>query len=193
MCVSTAINIEDLRERARRRLPRVVFDYLDGGAEDEATLDGNRAAFRRWTFVPRVLPGSGSVDLTIELFGERLALPLIVGPTGLNGIFWRRADVLLARAAGAVGAAFTLSTASNSSLEDVAAAGPGGAGRDSGHPDDRQARARPAERLRARGPLHPRNRTGLRPEDRAGGPRVNGRTVAKSARDPDVDLERQAD
>lgn len=75
--------------------------------------------------MPRVLPGSGSVDLSIELFGERLALPLIVGPTGLNGIFWRRADVLLARAAGGAGAAFTLSTASNSSLEDVAAAGAG--------------------------------------------------------------------
>jgi (S)-mandelate dehydrogenase len=97
MRVSTAINVEDLRERARRRLPRVVFHYLDGGAEDETTLDGNRAAFRRWTFVPRVLPGSGSVDLSIELFGERLALPRIVGLTGLNGIFWRRADVLLAR------------------------------------------------------------------------------------------------
>jgi (S)-mandelate dehydrogenase len=122
---SSAINIADLRDLARRRLPRVVFDYLDGGAEDEATLAWNREAFGRWALVPRVLPGAASIDLSVELFGERLALPLIVGPTGLNGIFWPRADVLLARAAGAAGAAFILSTASNSSLEQVAAAGPG--------------------------------------------------------------------
>lgn len=125
MSVSTVINIADLRDLARRRLPRVVFDYLDGGAEDETTLEGNRAAFRRWAFVPRVLPGTGSVDLSVELFGDRLAVPLIVGPTGLNGIFWRGADVLLARAAAEAGAAFTLSTASNSSLEAVADAGAG--------------------------------------------------------------------
>ncbi|HEV8676847.1 MAG TPA: alpha-hydroxy acid oxidase [Methylomirabilota bacterium] len=125
MSLGTAINIADLRARARRRLPRVVFDYLDGGAEDETTLDGNRAAFRRWVLVPRVLPGTGSVDLSVELFGDRLPLPLIVGPTGLNGLFRRHADVLLARATGAAGAVFTLSTASNSSLEDVAATGPG--------------------------------------------------------------------
>ena len=122
---STAINIADLREAARRRLPRVVFDYLDGGAEDETTIAWNREAFGRWALVPRILPGVASIDLSADLFGERLGLPLIVGPTGLNGIFWPRADVLLARAAGAAGAAFTLSTASNSSLEDVAAAGPG--------------------------------------------------------------------
>jgi len=125
MRVPRAINIADLRERARRRLPRVAFDYLDGGAEDEATLDWNREAFHRWALVPRVLPGTGSVDLSVDLFGDRLALPLIVGPTGLNGIFWPRGDVLLARAAGAAGAGFALSTASNSPLEDVAAAGPG--------------------------------------------------------------------
>jgi (S)-mandelate dehydrogenase len=123
--VSAAINIADLRERARRRLPRVVFDYLDGGAEDETTLEWNRAAFRRWELVPRVLPGTGAVDLSVELFGERLGLPLIVGPTGLNGLFWHRADLLLARAAGEAGAGFALSTASNSSLEAVAATGPG--------------------------------------------------------------------
>jgi (S)-mandelate dehydrogenase len=125
MKTSRAINIADLRELARRRLPRVAFGYLDGGAEDETTLEWNRAAFRRRAFVPRALPGTGSVDLSVDLFGDRLALPLIVGPTGLNGLFWRRADVLLARAAAEAGVAFTLSTASNSSLEDVAAAGPG--------------------------------------------------------------------
>jgi (S)-mandelate dehydrogenase len=125
MNASSAINIADLRDLARRRLPRVVFDYLDGGAEDETTIAWNREAFGRWALVPRILPGVASIDLSADLFGERLGLPLIVGPTGLNGIFWPRADVLLARAAGAAGAAFTLSTASNSSLEDVAAAGPG--------------------------------------------------------------------
>jgi (S)-mandelate dehydrogenase len=125
MSLARAINIADLRTRARRRLPRVVFDFLDGGAEDETTLAWNRAAFRRWALVPRILPGGGAVDLSVELFGERLPLPLIVGPTGLNGIFRHRADVLLARAAGEAGAAFALSTASTTSLEDVALAGPG--------------------------------------------------------------------
>jgi (S)-mandelate dehydrogenase len=122
---TTAINIADLRVLARRRLPRVVFDYLDGGAEDETTLDWNTAAFRRWELVPRVLPGTGTVDLSVDLFGDRLELPLIVGPTGLNGLFWHGGDLVLARAASAAGAGFAQSTASNSSLEAVAATGPG--------------------------------------------------------------------
>jgi (S)-mandelate dehydrogenase len=125
MSLARAINIADLRRLAWRRLPRVVFDYMDGGAEDETTLRANRAAFGRWAFVPRLLPGIGTVDLSVELFDDRLPLPLIVGPTGVNGLFWPGADVLLARAAGEAGAAFALSTAGNSSLEEVAAAGPG--------------------------------------------------------------------
>ena len=65
MRAADAINVADLRALASRRLPRVVFDYLDGGAEDETTLDWNRAAFRRWALVPRVLPGTERSTLPV--------------------------------------------------------------------------------------------------------------------------------
>jgi (S)-mandelate dehydrogenase len=125
MNVATALSIADLRELARRRLPGVVFDYLDGGAEDEITLRWNRRAFRRYAFVPRVASGSGSPDLSITLFGEKLKVPLIVGPTGLNGIICHDADLALARAAERAGAAFALSTAANVAMESLAASAGG--------------------------------------------------------------------
>ena len=121
MRLDQAINVEDLRQAARARLPRVVFDYLDGGAEDEVTLAQNRAAFRQLALVPRITAGIDRPDLSVQLFGQRLALPLIVGPTGLNGIFWRGADSALARAAQAAGCGFALATAANESIESVAA------------------------------------------------------------------------
>lgn len=114
-----AINIEELRRQARRRLPRVVFDYIDGGAEDEVTLRRNREAFEAISFRPRVLTG-GEVDTTTTVFGEKLALPLIIAPTGLNGLLWHQGDLCLARAAAQAGAGFALSTASNLSLEEIA-------------------------------------------------------------------------
>jgi (S)-mandelate dehydrogenase len=102
---------------ARRRLPRVVFDYLDGAAEDEITLAQNRAAFRRYAFVPRVLSGSPPRDLAVTLFGQTLGVPWVVGPTGLNGILWLGADFALARAAERAGAAYAHATAANVALE----------------------------------------------------------------------------
>jgi (S)-mandelate dehydrogenase len=119
MNIDKAINIADLRRAARERLPRVVFEYLDGGAEDEITLARNRAAFEEVVFVPRVTSGHAKPDLSVSLFGDRLAMPIVVGPTGLNGIFWRGADLALARAAERFGAAFVLGTASNESIEAV--------------------------------------------------------------------------
>ncbi|MAS03927.1 MAG: alpha-hydroxy-acid oxidizing enzyme [Ahrensia sp.] len=113
------VNIDDLRRRARRRLPRVVFDYVDGGAEDETTLRRNREAFERISFRPRILAG-GEIDTATTLFGEKIALPLVVAPTGLNGLLWPKGDVCLARAAGRANVGFALSTASNTSLEDIA-------------------------------------------------------------------------
>ena len=123
MRIGEATSIADLRERASRRLPRVVFDYLDGGAEDEVTLAENRAAFRRYAFVPRVLPGSAVCDLSVTLFGDVVRVPWIVGPTGLAGLMWHEADLALARAAGRAGAIFTLSTASNVAMEALAGIG----------------------------------------------------------------------
>lgn len=119
MNIENAINIADLRRAARARLPRIVFEYLEGGAEDEITLARNRAAFEQVAFVPRIIAGHAKPDLSVTLFGDRLALPIVVGPTGLNGIFWRGADLALARAAERMGAAFTLGTASNESIEAV--------------------------------------------------------------------------
>ena len=117
--MTTAINIEDLRAQARRRLPRVVFDYLDGGAESEVTLRHNRSSFTNIVLTPRILKG-GSVDLTLELFGETYSKPFFIGPTGLNGLYWPQGDLHLAAAAERAGVGFTVSTASNTTLEEIA-------------------------------------------------------------------------
>lgn len=121
MRLDDAFNIADLAARARRRLPRVVWDYLDGGAEDEVSLRENRAAFARYNFEPRVLAGAVHRDQSVTLFGRKLASPFLIGPTGLNGLFWPDGDLALARAAAARGIGFVLSTASNNSLEVVSA------------------------------------------------------------------------
>jgi (S)-mandelate dehydrogenase len=120
MRIADSINIADLRAMACRRLPRVAFDYLDGGAEDEVTLARNRAAFRRYAFVPRILSGAAPRDLSVTLFGQAQKAPWVVGPTGLNGIFWHGADLALARAAERAGAVYAHATAANVALEDVA-------------------------------------------------------------------------
>jgi (S)-mandelate dehydrogenase len=120
MATSNAINIADLQERARARLPRVVFDYMDGGAEDETTLSANREAFKDWRLNSRLVTGHVGRDLSTTVLGQKIALPFLIGPTGLNGLHWKGADLALARAAAAAGTIFTLSTASTSSLEAVA-------------------------------------------------------------------------
>ncbi len=119
------VNIADLAALARRRLPRIIFDFMDGGAEDERTLRANGSAFERFCFKPRILTGNSERDLSINLFGEQLAAPYLIGPTGLNGIYWPDGDLALSRAASDAGIAFALSTASNNSLEQVARDSPG--------------------------------------------------------------------
>jgi isopentenyl diphosphate isomerase/L-lactate dehydrogenase-like FMN-dependent dehydrogenase len=119
------VNIDDLRKRARRRLPRAIFDYVDGGAEDEFTLRANRAGFRRYTFSPRVLVDVSERDQSTTVLGERLAAPLILAPTGFTGMLWPRGEILAARAAARKGLVYTLSTMSICSLEQVAEAAPG--------------------------------------------------------------------
>ena len=125
MHFSEAINIEDLRTIARRRLPRFVFDYVDGGAEDERTLRTNCAAFARLRFRPRTLADVSRRDLAAPLLGQPAAMPVVVGPTGLNGLCWRDGDLALARAAAAAGLPFATSTVSMSFVEDVAREAPG--------------------------------------------------------------------
>jgi len=119
------VTIEDLRRRARRRLPRAVFDYIDGGAEEEVTLRANRQAFERVQFRPRALVDCGTPDLSTTVLGQRLRCPLILAPAGLVGLFWPNGETAAARAAARFGTIFSLSTVSVASLEEVAASGSG--------------------------------------------------------------------
>jgi L-lactate dehydrogenase (cytochrome) len=120
-----ALNIEDLRQAARRRVPRVVFDYIDGGADAEITLRENCRAFDRVTFRPRcaVPPTAGEVGTTVA--GCKLAMPLILGPVGSSRMFHPGGEPAAAAAAGKAGLAYVLSTLSGSRMEDVKAASSG--------------------------------------------------------------------
>jgi L-lactate dehydrogenase (cytochrome) len=119
------ITIDDLRRRARRRLPRAVFDFIDGGAEDELTLRRNEAALKQITFRPRVLVDTEARDQSVTVLGQRLSSPLILAPTGLCGMAAPRGEILSARASLNAGVLFTLSSMSAVSIEDTAAAVPG--------------------------------------------------------------------
>jgi (S)-mandelate dehydrogenase len=115
------LSIEELQGVARRRLPAFVLEYLEGGAEDEVTLRRNREIFERIAFVPRTLVDVSHRDMSVEVFGDRLRLPIAIGPTGANGLFARDGDLALARAAKAHGIPFVQSTVSTLRLETVAA------------------------------------------------------------------------
>ncbi|MDK3017056.1 alpha-hydroxy acid oxidase [Pseudodonghicola flavimaris] len=116
-----AVEIRDLREMARRRLPALVFEYLEGGAEEEITLRRNRTAFDRIGLMPRLLRPVGGTTLAGDLLGAPVPIPMAVAPTGFNALLWPRGDVALARAAAAAGLPFVQSTVSNDPLEQVAA------------------------------------------------------------------------
>lgn len=117
--------VKDYRALARKRLSRFAFDYLDGGAEDGEALTRNLAAWQAVLFNPRALRDVSQVDASVELFGRKCAMPVLVGPTGLNGLYWPRAEEVLARAARDAGVPFVLSTASTSLIEDVREASDG--------------------------------------------------------------------
>jgi (S)-mandelate dehydrogenase len=119
--LSRAVNIEDLRRLAQRRLPRAIFDFFDGGAEDEVTLRGNRAAFERVRLLPKVLVDVANVDMAVDLLGAPSKLPLAIGPTGGIGAGRPGADLALARTAKAFGIPYTLATPATASIERVAA------------------------------------------------------------------------
>jgi L-lactate dehydrogenase (cytochrome) len=110
---------------ARRRLPRGVFDYIDGGAEDEHTMAENAAAFRRIGFHPRVLQGVGSPDPSTTLLGAPLTIPLVLAPTGFTRIADPEGELAVARAAERAGLPYTLSTLGTRSIEEIAEASGG--------------------------------------------------------------------
>ena len=115
-----AADVSDLRRLSRRRLPRGVFDYIDGGAEDELSMGRNVEAFRRLEFAPRVLAGVAEVDPSTTLLGHRLPLPLVLGPTGFTRIVTPGGELDVARAAARAGVPYTLSTLSTRSIQEVA-------------------------------------------------------------------------
>ncbi len=119
--LSRTLCIADLREIARRRVPNFAFEYVEGGAEDEATLRANRTAFEAWRFVPQTLVDTTDRHHRVTLFGKESRAPLIIAPTGMNGILNADGDIGLARAAAKAGIPFSLSTVSTTRLEDVAA------------------------------------------------------------------------
>src|SRR6266705_3954651 len=119
--VPRVINIEDLRRAAKRRLPRVVFDYVDGGAEAERTLRANNRAFETVTLRPRCAVATPVCGLHTTVIGTPLSMPLILAPVGSSRLIYPRGEEAVAQAAGASGIAYTLSTLSGCCLEDVAA------------------------------------------------------------------------
>ncbi|MGE5125053.1 MAG: alpha-hydroxy acid oxidase [Betaproteobacteria bacterium] len=119
------VNVEDLRRAARRRLPRVVFDYIDGGADGELTLRENCRAFEAVRFRPRCAVATAGCDLRTTVLGIPLSMPLLLAPVGSSRMFYPRGEEVAARAAGAAGTAYVLSTLSGCRLEDVAAASSG--------------------------------------------------------------------
>ncbi|KAF3997017.1 alpha-hydroxy acid oxidase [Glaciimonas immobilis] len=123
--VSKAYSIEDLRRVAKRRLPRAVFDFFDGGAEDEVTLRDNTAAFRRIHLLPEILNDVSAIDTSTTLLGARSALPMAIAPTGAVGFGRRGGDIAIARAAVAAGIPYTLSSTATASIEQIASAAPG--------------------------------------------------------------------
>ena len=118
--LSKAVNIEDLRLLAKRRLPRAIFDFFDGGAEDEVTLRENRAAFERVRLLPKVLVDVSQIEAAVDLLGKPSSLPLAVAPTGGISAGRPGAELILARAAKAWGVPFTMATPSAFSIERVA-------------------------------------------------------------------------
>src|SRR5438270_2025821 len=119
------INIDDLRKMAKRRLPRVVFDYVDGGAEGEITLQENLRAFRQVTFRPRQAVDVGMVDLRTQVLGQQLSLPAILAPVGYSRLMHPDGEIAAACAAHEAGTAFVLSTISGHKLESLRAASNG--------------------------------------------------------------------
>ena len=122
---ATYVNIEDLRRAAKRRLPRSVFDYIDGGAEGEVTLRENVRAFEDVAFRPRCAVETPTPDLKTSVLGTPIALPIILAPVGSSRMFWPRGEEVAASVAGSVGTIYSLSTLSGCRLEDVKKATPG--------------------------------------------------------------------
>jgi isopentenyl diphosphate isomerase/L-lactate dehydrogenase-like FMN-dependent dehydrogenase len=122
---SQVVSVPDLRPIARRRLPKVVFDYLDGGADGEFTLRENCRAFEDVTFRPRGAVSVPTCDLSTRVLGFDISLPVLLAPVGYSRLMYPEGEIAAARCAGAAGTAYILSTISGHRMEDVKAASNG--------------------------------------------------------------------
>jgi (S)-mandelate dehydrogenase len=123
--VDACYSIADLRKLAQRRLPRAVFDFYDGGAEDERTLARNRSAFERWDLAPHVLTDVAAASTQCTLLGAHAGMPAAIAPTGAAGFGWRDADLALARGAARLGIPYALSSSATTAIETIADKAPG--------------------------------------------------------------------
>ena len=117
MNIDKAVNLDEIREAARRKLPRIAFDFIDGGADDEIGMQRNREAFRRYCVVTRYLVDVSKPDQSVTLFGQTYASPIGISPTGMGGLFRPNADLMLAEAAARANVPYLMSSASNNSIE----------------------------------------------------------------------------
>ena len=123
MSRARAVTVADLRGLAKRNLPRSVFEFIDGGANDERTLDANMRDLARIGFAPRILTDVSNRCQSVQILGQEYSSPLIFGPTGLSGLLWPNGDIVTARASATAGIGYCLSTNSNASIEQVARQG----------------------------------------------------------------------
>ena len=115
-----ALNIWDLRRMAQQRLPKLFFEFVDRGSEDEVGLGNNRLAIERIKIRPRVMVNVERRSQEVELFGKAQKMPIVISPTGIAGLLWHNGEIALARAAAAAGIPFTLATTSVTAMERVA-------------------------------------------------------------------------
>jgi (S)-mandelate dehydrogenase len=117
--MSDCLNIHDLRDAAKRRLPRAIFEFVERGSEDDYLIRHNRAALDRIRLIPRAPRDVSVRDQSVTLFGRKLSSPLIIAPTGIADLVAYRGEIALARAAAAAGIPFSLATSSTTSMEDI--------------------------------------------------------------------------
>ena len=119
--ITHCVSIADMKELARKKLPSVMFDYIDGGAEDEVTVNWNRKAFQKYEFLPHVLRDVSHIDLSTKVQGVPLKLPIIAAPTGMSRMFHYSGEKAVANAVHKAGGAYSLSAVGTTSIEDIAA------------------------------------------------------------------------